>query len=402
MSNQKKLSRRQFLKGVAGTAAAAYIVGQNPAGNGKSKIFRVDQCPLHDGQLRHVGVDNLLSLMSDNGLKLYRTRESHPWGGPEGIIEPNDVVLLKVNCQWKFRGATNTDVLRGLIHQILQHPDGFSGEVVVFENGQLEGGFDGNPPAWGAYKKYPDGAGVHVNAEDDTLTVERLVDEVFANAPVSSYLLDPVCRTFIANDDHSTDGYRKIVDAKVSYPCFTSTAGHRIELREGIWNGSGYDANLKLINVPVLKTHDGTGITGALKNSYGVLSMKDGVHWNTRHYKESGSQCGKMWSLVRTPDLHVVDCIWVTHQEHHRGYPPRTTHRANLLLAGLDPVALDYYGSKYVLYPLGGDRRREHNPNSFPGLINHLTDAQKFMNAGGRIKGEPTRQGDDNIEVISP
>lgn len=407
MSNCKKLTRREFVKGVTSTAAAAYIggaggIGCSSARGEKSKILRVDRCSVHDNLLRHIGLDTLLSLMSDNELKLYRTRKSHRWGGREGIIEPNDVVLIKINCQWKFRGATNTDVMRGLVHRILEHPDGFSGEVVIFENGQLQGSFDGDPLAWGRYKKYPDAAGIHVNAEDEKLTVDRLVNEVFANDPVSSYLLDPVGNTFIADDDHSTDGYRKIVDAKVSYPCFTSKGGYRIELREGIWNGKGYDSNVKLINLPVLKTHDGTGITGVLKHSYGIISMQDEKDWwKIRHYEESGSQCGKMYSLVRMPDLNIVDSIWVTHQVHHCGYPPETTHRANILLAGLDPVALDYYGSKHILLPLGGDRADEHNPDSFPGLINHIIGAQEFINTHGGIRGEPARQGDDNIEVIS-
>jgi hypothetical protein len=406
MSGSKGISRREFIKGVAATGAVAYMssipgVGQVSADGGKSAVFRVDKCPTHDGELRHVGVDTLLSLLSDNGTKLYRTGKSHPWGSPEGIIEPGDVVLIKVNCQWKCRGTTNTDVLRGLIHRILEHPDGFSGEVVIFENGQNQGGFDGDPPAWGRYRDYPEIAGVHVNSEDEKVTVDYLVGDVFAGKTVSSFLLDPVRETFISDSDHLTNGYRKIEEAMVSYPCFTTKGGNRVELREGIWNGEGYDQNLKLINVPVLKTHDGTGITGVLKHSYGTLSMKDGTAWNVRHYDESGSQCGKMWRLVRTPDLNMVDCIWVTHQKHHCGYPPSTTNRSNILLAGYDPVALDYYGSKHILLPLGGDRAEEHDPDSFPGLINHLTGARDFINSHGGIKGEPTRLGDDNIQVIS-
>jgi hypothetical protein len=50
--------------------------------------------------------------------------------------------------------------------------------------------------------------------------------------------------------DHTTDGYRRVSD--VSYPCFLSAGGHHIELREGLWNGSGFDGNLKLIHLPVL------------------------------------------------------------------------------------------------------------------------------------------------------
>ena len=405
MTGTKGVSRREFIKGVAATGAVACMssiagAGQVLADNGKSAVFKVDKCPAHDDKLRHIGVNTLLGLLSDNGVKPYRTHNSHPWGSPEGIIEPDDVVLIKVNSQWKCRGATNTDVLRGLIHQILQHPDGFSGEVVIFENGQTQGSFDGDPLAWGRYKDHPEVAGVHVNSEDEKLTVDALVNTVFASKPVSSFLLDPVCETFIPGSDHSTDGYRKIEKAQVSYPCFTTKGGHRVELREGIWNGEGYDQNLKLINVPVLKTHDGTGITGILKHSYGILSMRDGVASDVRHYNESGSQCGKMWCLVRTPDLNIADCIWVTYQKHHRGYPPWTTHRSDILLAGLDPVALDYYGSKHILLPLGGDRAEEHDPDSFPGLVNHLGGARDFINAHGGIKGEPTRLGDENIQVI--
>jgi hypothetical protein len=64
-------------------------------------------------------------------------------------------------------------------------------------------------------------------------------------------------------------------------------------------------------------------------------------------------------------------------------------------------VALDYYGSKYVLLPLGGNRAHGHDPDSFPGLIDHLTGAQDFINANGGIGGEPARMRDDNIEVFS-
>ena len=407
MPKYTNYTRRDFVKGLTGTTGAAFLLEKQGAvkahaANNTSMILETTQCPVHDNKRRHIGLDSLLGLMAENGLKLYRTNKSHRWGGPDGIIEEHDIILLKINCQWKFRGATNTDVLRGMIQRILEHPDGFSGEIVIFENGQKQGSFDGDPLAWGRYKKDPECAGVHVNAEDDTLTVDRLVREVFVNAPVSSYLLDPVCETFIGDYDHTSDGFRKLSDAQTSYPCFTTKGDHRIELREGIWDGENYKNNLKLINMPVFKTHPGTGITGVLKHCYGILSMKDDPAWSKlRHYKESGSQCGKFYSLVRMPDLNIVDAIWVTHQQHHRGYPASTTHRADTLLAGLDPVALDYYCSKYILLPLGGDRVEEHDPESFEGLVAHLTGAQEYINSHGGICGVPARQGDDNITVIS-
>ena len=401
-NNRYEISRRDFLKGVSVTGAMAYASGfgrvkQSFADEGKSHIYCVKGCPVHDGRLRHIGLDALLDLLAANGLKLYRTDKPHAWGGTGGIIEADDVVAIKVNCQWKCRGTINTDVLRGLIHRILQHPDGFNGEVVIFENGQGRGGFDGLTQGGSVYDDYPDIAnGIYVNAEEENLlTVNYLVDTVFQNDPVSSFLLDSVRSSFIEGDDHAGNGYRKISD--VSYPCFTSAGDNRIELLDGIWKGSEHVNNIKFINLAVFKDHGGTGITGALKNTYGILSMSDGSS-GIRHYSESGTQCGKMMRLVRTPDLNIIDCIWVSHGC-LRGYPPECTHRTNKLLAGIDPVALDYYTSKHILYPLGGSVAYRHHPDTYDGLINHLTGAMNYINNNGGIGGSPVRMGDDNIEV---
>jgi hypothetical protein len=64
-------------------------------------------------------------------------------------------------------------------------------------------------------------------------------------------------------------------------------------------------------------------------------------------------------------------------------------------------VALDYYASKHVLYPLGGSFADQHNPDSYSGLINHLSGARDFINANGGIGGEDIRMGDENIEVLA-
>lgn len=399
-----KVTRREFIKGVAAagaiTCAGKWVgVDQVFSDNPKSQIFRAYACPVHDGQMRHRGLDTLLDLLAQNGLKFYRTNKTHPWGGPAGIIDAHDVVLIKVNCQWKCRGTTNTDVLRGLIYRILQHPDGFNGEVIIFENGQGRGGFDGITQGGSAYDSWPEiDNELYVNAEEQQLlTVDYLLYNVFKNEPVSSFLLDPIRSIFIPGSENVTNGYRKI--SGVSYPCFTSLMGNRIELREGIWTGSEYADNLKLINLPVLKTHAGTGITGALKHTYGILSMDDGSS-EIRHYSKSGTQCGKMWGLVRPADLNILDCIWVSPGS-LAGYPVSTTYRANTLLAGFDPVALDYYGSKHILYPLGGNYASRHHPDTYSGLISHLKNAQDFINANGGIDGEPARRGDENIEVLS-
>ena len=109
----------------------------------KSQIFQITNCPKPKGEgNHHEGIDALLQLMANHGKKFYKTDKDTDLGGPTGLIECSDVVLVKVNAQWKYRGCTNSDVVRGLIQRILSHPDGFSGEVVIFENGQGGGSLD--------------------------------------------------------------------------------------------------------------------------------------------------------------------------------------------------------------------------------------------------------------------
>ena len=405
-------TRREFLGDAALLGAAACAEALTPrrarAEAERTRVFQVTDCPAHDGQLRHVGVDAMLSLLADHGHPLYRTLREHRWGGPGGLVDRADTVAIKINCQWKCRGTTNTDVVRGLVHRILDHPDGFLGEVVLIENGQGRGSFSGiNPGEATNYRGYPEVLGKPVvNSEDQSLTIDRLVNEVFAGRPVSSYLLDPIRDTFLAEGDHTRDGYRvaappagSVPATPVSYPCFTTAYGTRVELREGVWTGREHAGTLRLFNLPVLKHHAGSGMTGALKHVYGLLSMSDGG-LGPRHYAEIGDQCGKMWKLVRSPDLTILDCIWVSHSS-LTGYPPSTTTRCDTLLAGVDPVALDYFAARHVLAPLGGRYAGEHDPDGSSGLAGMLAGAQAFINAHGGVAGRPAQRGDDAIEVVA-
>jgi len=423
MSKRQWLSRRSFIRtAVTGSVALPLfgvqcdVFGQENIA--KSKVFRVNNCPVHDGRLRHTGVDTMLRLLSSNGAAFYKTAGRARLGAPAGLIAADDVVILKVNAQWKCRGGTNTDMLRGLIHRILEHPDGFKGEVVIFENGQNRPAtFDGihNDGNMAEYGPFPELAGkVMVNAEQQGVTtIDHLVKTVFSRKPVSSFLMDRFANTWIGADDHATNGYRRIGAQGtpcISYPCFTTTGGNRIELKEGRWTGSAFAQNLKLINCAVLKDHSGDiGMTGALKIVYGTLSMSDGTSAN-RHYTDLGSQCARMWTEVRAADLNILDCIWVSYGSTTVngqsvsgcvGYPPSLTSRQNVLLAGLDPLAIDYHASKHILLPLGGSNAANHDPDNNFRLVSVSKQAQETINAADGIRGHKVQIGDDNIHLIT-
>jgi len=384
----------------------------------KSQVFRVNGCPVHDGQLRHSGIDALLHLLSTHGTEFYKTTKRGPMNGLSGLIAADDVVVLKVNAQWKCRGGTNTDMLRGLIHRILGHPDGFKGEVVIFENGQgAPAAFDGvhNLSNGAEYKPFPELNGkVVVNAEQQQVTtIDYLEKTVFAGKPVSSFLMDPYRKVWIVADDHKSNGYRRVGELGtpcISYPCFTTVRGNRVELKGGVWTGSAYAQNLKLIHCAVLKDHSGDiGMTGALKIVYGTLSMSDGTTAE-RHYVDLGSQCARMWTEVRPPDLNILDCIWVSfgsmkaggqHVSGCIGYPPEITSRQNILLAGHDPLAIDYHANKHILLPLGGNSAAAHDPDNNPQLVSVYKQAEETINNAGGIRGRKVHTGDNNIQLIT-
>ena len=225
----RRLSRRRFLKE---SAAAGLLLslprGQAEAALPPNNLYWVKNIPKRPftciNPNHHIGVNELLKLMGEHNFKFHRSDRVGPLSGPHGLIAADDVVLIKVNAQWKYRGCTNSDVIRGLIQKILDHPDGFSGEVVIIENGQGQGSLncDGNLD-W-----YPD-ATQHANANDETHSFQYLVDTVFRDSPVSSFPLDPIRDIIIDENDHTTDGYRILLN--VSYPCFTTAGGHRVELK---------------------------------------------------------------------------------------------------------------------------------------------------------------------------
>jgi len=378
---RKPVTRRNFLKlasaGVCFSMLPPFVSRLRAAA--ASPLYWITDVPDHPfltgGKGNwHEGVETLLHWMGRSGLKFYRSSQQTTLSGPNGMIDSADVVLIKVNAQWKYRGCTNSDLIRGLIQRILDHPDGFRGEVVIFENGQGRGSLNCDTSG-----SYPDAA-VHANANDEGQSFLYLVQQVFRDSRVSAFLLDPFQSVFIGGNDHNTQGYRSYEN--VSYPCFTTAGGRRVELREGVWDGKGYQQNLKLINVPVLKHHDvgGSEITASLKHFYGVLSMADGQS-GFRHYQGLGETCGKMIASVRSPVLNLVDALWVSSSS-LTGYPADTTNRANQILASQDPVALDYWAAKYILYPL--DNNPRHHPD-FPGIAQWLTDARDTINTRGGL-----------------
>ena len=296
---------------------------------------------------RFGGVDDLVTLMGTSGVKWYRSAVVDLRSGPNGLIDSDDVVLIKINAQWAERGGTNTDVLRGLIRVVVDHPDGFIGEVIVADNGQNSGNLNRDQN----------------NAEDRGQSVLDVVNDVQAEGwSVSAKLWDTIRSTAVNeySSGNMADGYvvNNVVDAetqiKVSYPKFQSAFGTYVSYKHGIWSvqDAAYDpSKLVVINVPVLKTHRIYGITAGVKNHMGVVTT--GINTDS-HLGVARGGLGSVMAEVRVPDLTILDCIWVLAIPGLNGGPPApytAATRRDQLLAAFDPVALDVWAAKHILVP---------------------------------------------------
>ncbi|UCG34259.1 MAG: DUF362 domain-containing protein [Phycisphaerales bacterium] len=319
----------------------------DPPRDYRAKVFHVYDCPQDPVGDHFVGLDTLIALMGRGGLKFYESPSTSTVAGPDGIIAADDVVLIKVNYQWAERGGTNVDVLRGLIRRIVDHPDTFTGEIVVCENSQDYGMayFDRD----------------NNNAQDITLSPADVVAGYQSQGHnVSTRIWRALRNTLV--DEYSegdmTEGYvvypyDDALQGAVSYPKFQTASGTYISLRHGIWDPGTetYDrTHLKFINVPVLKSHGAAyGATACVKDYMGVVTV--GLDTNS-HASVRYGLLGALLGEIGLADLNILDCIWINA---HPGGGPWTLYedasRRDELVASIDPVAADIWAVTNILIP---------------------------------------------------
>jgi uncharacterized protein (DUF362 family) len=315
------------------------------------------------------GVARLLTGMLREGLSFYKQEDT------VGLIGPQDVVLIKINSQWAERGGTNTDLLKSLIRCIVDHPAGFKGEVIIADNGQSMFGSrrTGGSLDW-----------ENTNSKDKTQSAQEVADYFDRQGyRVSGVLWDTFTRIraeefengdmkdgFVVEDGLQSTGL------VVSYAKFTTKYGTKVSFKRGIWNNElkRYDSeSLKVINVPVLKSHGQYQVTGAMKSYMGTPS--NSLTNMAPHTSVGRGGMGTQMAKTRFPALTILDMIWIVPD----GGPQAPYSRAvqkNMIAASTDPAALDYWASKNVLMPAaqaeGNRRYTSMNPDGTePGTFGY-------------------------------
>jgi hypothetical protein len=186
------------------------------------------------------------------------------------------------------------------------------------------------------------------------------VVNMFPSYKVSTYLWDPLRTNKVNEYDQGdlNDGYivSPIRDPEtglnVSYPKFQTQYGTYISFKYGVYTGTYNSEKLKVINIPVLKSHMYYGVTACLKHYMGVVSQD----LTDAHYAVGAGAMGTEMAETRFPTLNIIDAIWVNANPKESGSPgPSTPYGVasftDVIGVSLDPVALEYYAAKHILIP---------------------------------------------------
>ncbi len=319
-----------------------------------SVVFVMDSIPLTTGSLApgddsvpdeyltDPAIDTLLQLMAARGIYIHRTQAQ-----PDGIVAPDDIVVIKGNFQWTGRNTTDTDRIKGLIWQILRHPDGFTGEIIVCDNTQDVGtGINDDDN----------------NSDDREQSLPDVVNTFYAKGyPVYylcwEYIWDIVAAEYSEGD--YDDGYVYEDETKISYPKFMSPSGSLyISMRYGLWDpeSSEYDSDrLCIIDFPVLKAHVMAGATIGVKNWIGMLTTARATQrygsWYTMHYTYFWGTYALVARVMEVtfPRLTLIDADWTsTYNANDSNWVEET----NMLAASTDPAAVSWYAARFILTPI--------------------------------------------------
>lgn len=312
-------------------------------------------------------------------------------GGVGAIVGSDDVVIVKPNAQWWNQGATNLCALETFVEMVMDRRGGFQGEVVIAENchrGKTP--WRSTSSGWAClFERNSCIPGIR-NLNELCQTLKRRYDQSFSvvhwvdvEAGASRVFSPEDGLGYVYCDgtggvpmvkcDNGCEGenYRSTV---MSYPIFVTGKGTVVDFKNGVWEDGSYTGQrVKFINFAALNHHSTyCGVTSVIKNYLGVTDMSGGPdphdgglltgsHHNFHSFPFDkwapgpepgmlGKEVGTFMKTVREADLNIVTAEFVGLAS--RVSPPVAHTRA--VLAGTDPVALDYHAAKYVLYPNSG------------------------------------------------
>jgi hypothetical protein len=321
-------------------------------------------------------------------------------GGIPRFVDSSDVVVLKPNGQWPNQGYTHTQCLKALIDLILYRPGGYTGEIIIAEN------IHRSPTdAMGSAYCWNMSAGNRINNWPDMNYLDLIADyhnrgilNVTAAPLYDSGTTNPVWKK-VTGPGQLAAGENGWVHApytvakngrtvELSYAIIRSSYSNKlIDLKNGVWQSGAYTGQkVKIICLPTLNNHgyginneDYAGPTSAVKTHIGFVdfnnlsggnyTLHDVGYSGTPDPQAMGEAVGYLVSQVIQPSFYLT-CAEYT------GHISRTdATAAHTRTVGLctDPVTLDYWMCKHVVYPIANQTFM--NPDNTSNLRKALVGA---------------------------
>jgi len=205
-------------------------------------------------------------------------------GGMKAFVKPNQTVVVKPNIGWDSTPEKGADTNPKLIAKIIEHCfRAGAKEVYVFDN------------TCDNWQKCYSNSGIEKAVKDAG-------GKIVTGGSESMY------------QEVGLDNAKSLKKAKV----------HELILSSDVF-----------INVPILKHHNSTTVTAAMKNLMGVVW--DRGHW----HRNDLPQCIADFPTFRKPDLNILDAYRVMKKNGPRGVSIEDTITMKAQLISTDIVAID-------------------------------------------------------------
>jgi hypothetical protein len=355
------LTRREFIAGLGAAAVDAVLDRQVQASS--------DSLP---ARAQATSVDVYVAC---NGTPVTNVQAAISLaGGIQSFVDQDDIVVVKPNGQWPLQGYTHTECMKTLIDVILNRPAGFTGEVIIAEHVHRSPATAMN----GSYCWNMSSGHNRTNNWADMNYLELVAD--YHSKGISNVTASPLYDSgqggFVAvtgpgDLSAGQQGWVRTSYAtaangrtcRLSHPILRSVYSNKlIDLQHGVWESGVYNGQqVKLIFMPTLNNHgsfgseDYAGPTSALKCHLGIVEFAGsggydlhGVGYShPRSPRAMGESVGHLITAVVSPTLYLT-CAEYTG---YRGRTDSTAEHTRTVGLCADPVTLDYWMCKYVMYP---------------------------------------------------
>jgi uncharacterized protein (DUF362 family) len=272
------MDRRDFFKksSLAGFATAAYL-----SSGGKLNAFNNPKTSVPQPYDLAAIKGGEPDVMFDKAIKSF--------GGMRNFVKQNQTVVIKPNIGWDTIPEKGANTNPKLVSQIVKHClDAGAKDVYVFDH---------TCDSW-------------TNCYSNS-GIEKAAKE--AGAKMVSGNSESYYQTV------SVDKGKRLKETTV----------HELILESDVF-----------INVPILKSHGGTGITVSMKNLMGVVWDRRYWHRNDLH------QCIADYATFRKPDLNIVDAYYVMKKNGPRGVSKADVVTMKSQIISTDIVAADAAAAK--------------------------------------------------------